>query len=186
MACELVRVATPPPPRPAIGSGLPHLKVREQRKGQVVITPETEGKGQGRQAPLKDLALSPLSTRSIEWPPTGPPSEAYPLEVPQVYLPQGRHLHRHQVLRRVQPARRRVHKVREGSYAASGYPLRQSAVRHSEWFGVSSYNFENPLHHNGARARIRTRDFTASPKTIKMFKARRSTRPKSHWKTDRQ
>ena len=146
MACELVRVATPPP-RPAIGSGLPHLKVREQRKGQVVNTPETEGKGQGRQAPLKNLALSTLSTRSIEWPPTGPPSEAYPLEAPQVYLPQGRRLHLHQVLRRVQPASRRVHKVREDLYAASGIPLRTSAVRHTEWFEVSSHSFENPLHH---------------------------------------
>ena len=47
----------------------------------------------------------------------------------------------------MQPASRRVHKVREGLYAASGYPLRQSTVRHSEWFGVSSRSFENPLDH---------------------------------------
>ena len=53
-----------------------------------------------------------------------------------------------QVFCGVQPASRWEHKVREGPYATSGYPIRKSAVRYSEWLGVSSHNLKSPFYHN--------------------------------------
>ena len=38
------------------------------------------------------MVVSPLSTESIEWPPTGPPSEAYPLGAPSLPLSRPKHL----------------------------------------------------------------------------------------------
>ena len=46
-----------------------------------------ERKNPGATSYLKNLAISPLLTKSIEWPTTGIPSVSYPLEA-QVYLSQ--------------------------------------------------------------------------------------------------
>ena len=146
------RVATPPS-RPAIGSSLPTTRLGGQSKGQEVNTSEKTRKRPGATSYLKNLVGSPLSTESIEWPPAGPPSDAYPLGA-QVYLSQARDIFLSvRVYRRVQPSGRRVHKVSQSPYAELGYPCK-SAVRRSGYFEGSTRSFESPLQLNGARTWI--------------------------------
>ena len=108
---------------------------------------------------------------------------------PPVYLYQDRNIFLSvRVYRRVQSASQRVHKVTQGLYAESGYPLpRKSAVRRSECFGGSTRSLRT---HSITVVRVpgtsEVRDFTASLKGKKMLKSRLRKRPKRHWRTNRQ
>ena len=70
----------------------PHnLAVTEYGKVQEVNAPAIRQK-QGETSHMKDLAISLLSTESIEYRPTGQPSESYPLGVQSLPLPRLTHL----------------------------------------------------------------------------------------------
>ena len=56
--------------------------VRRQRKGQLGNDPEINREKFRETISLRNLVISPLSTKLIEWPPTDPPSKAYPIGAP--------------------------------------------------------------------------------------------------------
>ena len=57
----------------------PHLLVQKKIKGQVASTPDTNKEKEHETSSMKILVISRPSTRPIEWPPIGIPSEEYPL-----------------------------------------------------------------------------------------------------------
>ena len=69
-----------------------------------------------------EIIISTISTEPIDWPPNGRPCEAYPRVPPQFCLYQYQDLHTHKEYRRLQRASLQVHKLRQGSYAASDIP----------------------------------------------------------------
>ena len=70
----------------------PCIAVGEQSKRLDVDTPEKARKRPGAKSYLKILIISPLTAKSIEWPPSGSPSEAYPLRAPGLSLSRPQHL----------------------------------------------------------------------------------------------
>ena len=80
MTCVFVLISTPNDTLSE--AAFLRLVVQERRKGQVVSIPEINKEKARETSSLSNLVTSPLSTKPIEWPPTGPPSERYPLGAP--------------------------------------------------------------------------------------------------------